>query len=92
MCFYVVTPSGAENSAGNKVTGTAANELTLLSCTSTPATVDAGGVRTFKYVSSPFDPDAKYGTFGKLSVVVIGNNAAGDALVATTAATITLTN
>jgi len=33
MCFYVVTPSGAENSAGNKVTGTAANELTLLSCT-----------------------------------------------------------
>jgi hypothetical protein len=80
VCFYLMTPTGAENGPGNKVTGTAATELTLLNCTPTFATIESGGVRTFKYVSSLFDPDALYGTLGKLSVFAIGVTANGDGI------------
>ena len=45
VCFYLVTPSGAENGAGNAVTGFATGELSLLGCSSTVNTVDTGSRR-----------------------------------------------
>jgi hypothetical protein len=83
ICFYVATPSGAENGLGNAVTRTATNDLTLLtgsaatSCTTVHSTTQvppATGNRVFTY-SVTFDPAAGYGTAGTLTIVAIGTNA-----------------
>lgn len=90
MCFYVVTPNGTQGAAGNAANGFATNELSLISCTSTLVTIDAAGVRTFKYTTGAITPNVKFGA-GALQYVAIGSNANGDALVSAPV-TVTLTN
>jgi len=85
VCFYIQSPTGAENGQADPVTHNAAGDLSLLGCTSTLVTTDVAGVRSFDYAMS-FDPDAAFGTSGSLNIVAIGVSSAGDALLTLTAA------
>lgn len=88
VCFYAVTPSGAEGGVGNKVTATAANDLTLITCSTTVVTTQVGGNRFFDYTAS-FDPSDKYGA-GTLNIIAIGSNANTDALATGVPVTLTM--
>ena len=85
VCFYIQSPTGAENGQADPVTHNAAGDLSLLGCTSTLVTTDVAGVRSFDYAMS-FDPDAAFGTSGSLNIVAIGVSSAGDALLTLTPA------
>jgi hypothetical protein len=92
MCFYVETPAGGtEGGAGLTATSsrTATGDVSLIGCTNTVVTTDAGGARTFTYTMT-YDPASSLGTATSINVYAIGSNANTDGLAANAPAAVAL--
>jgi hypothetical protein len=92
VCFYIQSPTGAENGQINKATGAATGDLVLLNCT--PVTVTSGSPPAPKLITSTFvfTPTAVYapGAAQAYNIYAVGVTANGDALLTGTPVAVTV--